>query len=131
VSEQGAAGWQASDFDDKGWASAGEFAAYGEGPWKTISGRSVTLSPIQRATPYAGHFVLDASFKAGAERLMLAVQGVGPEVAARVTVNGKYAGGFIERPETVDLTPYIKPGQNDIRIEPFMPKVVQIFVCPQ
>jgi hypothetical protein len=130
VSEQAAAGWQASDFDDKGWAAAGEFAAYGEGPWKTISGRSLTLSPIQRATPYAGHFVLDSSFKAGTERLMLAVEGVGPETAARVTVNGKYAGGFIERPETVDLTEYVKPGRNDIRIEPFMPKSVKVFVCP-
>ncbi len=130
VSDQDTAGWQASDYDDQGWAAASEFAAYGEGPWRTIGGRNLTLSPIQRATPYAGHFVLD-SFNPGGERLILSVQSGGPESAARATVNGQYAGGFIEQPTMLDLTEYVKSGRNDIRIEPFMPKAVQVFVCPR
>lgn len=129
VSEQNTVGWQASDFDDKGWSAAWEFAAYGEGPWKTIGGRNLTLSPIQRATPYGGHFVLD-SFKTSSERLILSVQSGGPEAAARISVNGQYAGGFIEQPTTIDLTEFVKQGRNDIRIEPFMPKAVQVFICP-
>ncbi len=128
VSVQSADRWQALDFDDSAWASAAAFAAYGQGPWRAISGRSLTLSPIKRATPYAGHFTLDSSFQAGTDRLMLVVQGVGPETAGRVTVNGKYAGGFIAAPETLDLSAFVKQGRNDIRIEPFAPKEVKIVV---
>ena len=46
---------------------------------------------------------------------------VAPEAAARVTVNGKDAGGFIGRPLRLDVTRLLQPGTNTIRIEPFAP----------
>jgi hypothetical protein len=45
-----------------------------------------------------------------------------PEEAASVTVNGKYAGGFIGKPFILDVTDYVKQGSNKIRIAPFAPE---------
>jgi hypothetical protein len=36
--------------------------------------------------------------------------------AAQVYVNGKLAGSIWRPPYQVDLTPYLKPGKNDLRI---------------
>jgi hypothetical protein len=45
-----------------------------------------------------------------------------PEEAARVTINGKYVGGFIGKPFRLDVTQHLVSGQNKVIIEPFAPK---------
>jgi len=50
------------------------------------------------------------------------------ETAAAVHVNGAYAGGFIGKPFRVTITPYLKPGQNSVRIEPFAVSNVRVDV---
>ena len=49
-----------------------------------------------------------------------------PEEAAVIRVNGQYAGGFINKPHRTDITPFLKPGRNTIRIEPFAVKSVKV-----
>ena len=51
-----------------------------------------------------------------------------PEEAARVTINGNYAGGFIGKPFRLDVTKYLKHGVNTVKIEPFAPKSVRLVV---
>ena len=51
-----------------------------------------------------------------------------PEAAARVTVNGQDAGGFIGRPLRLDVTRLIKHGSNTILIEPFAPHSARLVV---
>jgi hypothetical protein len=50
------------------------------------------------------------------------------EEAARITVNGRDAVGFIGRPLRLEITPYLKPGRNTIRIEPFAPSSARLAV---
>ena len=51
-----------------------------------------------------------------------------PEEAARVTVNGRHAGGFIGAPLHVAVTLYLKHGRNTIRIESFAPSTGRLAV---
>ncbi len=51
-----------------------------------------------------------------------------PEAAASVTVNGAFAGGFIGKPLRLDVTRFLKPGSNTIRMEPFAPKSARLVV---
>ncbi len=59
---------------------------------------------------------------------MLELDDLSPEAAARVTVNGQYAGGFIGRPFRLDVTRLLRTGPNTIRIEPFAPRTAQLVV---
>ena len=63
-------------------------------------------------------------------RVYLEAEGVGPEEAARVTVNGAYAGGFIGQPLRLDITRFLKPGGNKLRLNPFAPTTVRLAVYP-
>ena len=54
------------------------------------------------------------------------MQGVAPEAAARVYVNGNDAGGVIGEPLRIDVTQHVKPGKNDLKIEPFAPATVTL-----
>jgi hypothetical protein len=42
-----------------------------------------------------------------------------PEDAAAVRINGAHAGGWIGKPYRLDVTRFLKPGRNTLRIEPF------------
>jgi len=53
-----------------------------------------------------------------------------PEMAAKLTVNGFAAGGCIGEPLRKDITEFVKPGSNTIRIEPFCPETVPVMVYP-
>jgi hypothetical protein len=53
---------------------------------------------------------------------------IAPEEAARVTVNGSDAGGFIGRPFRLDVTRHLKHGVNAVKIEPFAPKSVRLIM---
>ncbi|MEI6676601.1 MAG: hypothetical protein WCO57_15635, partial [Verrucomicrobiota bacterium] len=63
--------------------------------------------------------------------VILTMDELAPEGAARVTVNGQAAGGFIGKPYRLKLTAFLKPGTNAIRIEPFAPKQARLWVVPR
>lgn len=98
----------------------------GDGP---RSGRPI---PVQRAsapgTPFTGSCKLPDGVSPGTERVYLEMDGLAPEEAARITINGSPAGGFIGRPFRLDVTRHLKPGENTIKIEPFAPKSVRLRV---
>ncbi|MBE0535126.1 MAG: hypothetical protein IH624_05600 [Phycisphaerae bacterium] len=120
------AGWTANDFDDKGWAAAVPFANYGQSPWGDMSSRRITRSPIEKADPFDGRFVVPAGVDIAQVRSVLVMDGIAPEAAARITINGAYAGGVIERPLRLDVTRFMRAGENTIAIEPFAPSSVKV-----
>jgi hypothetical protein len=84
-----------------------------------------TLSPV-KADVFAGHCDIPAMFTPKTSHAYLEVDDLTPEAAARVTVNGGDAGGFIGKPFRLEVTRYLKPGSNAIRIEPFAPKSARV-----
>jgi hypothetical protein len=51
-----------------------------------------------------------------------------PEEAARISINGEYAGGFIAQPLRIDLSKHLKAGKNTLRIEPFAPESCRLTI---
>ncbi len=121
-------GWQNGGGAPAAWSPAKIVARYGEGPWGKLGGRSrrLTVSPIAAADPFVGQGVLPADLDPARTRVYLVMEGLAPEEAARVTVNGRYAGGFIGRPLRLDVTAHVRPGANRIVIEPFAPKAASL-----
>jgi hypothetical protein len=91
-------------------------------------GGKFTRSPIAAADPVVGRCELPADLDLAKSRVMLVMDSLAPEEAARVTVNGAYAGGFIGKPFRLDVTALLKSGENTIRIEPFAPKTAHLAV---
>ena len=121
-------GWMSASFDDASWKPARKIAPYGGGPWKNGPDASgLTLSPV-KADPFVGHVEIPSDLDLSRARLVLELEGLAPEEAARVTVNGQYAGGFIGRPLRLDLSSSLKPGGNSVRIEPFAPRTARVAV---
>jgi hypothetical protein len=123
---EAAPGWDRDGFDDSVWKPSKPIAALGGGPWGRIEPEAPTLSPVA-ADPFLG----DATLPPGTNldpsrvRVCLELEGVEPEAAARVAVNGEDVGGVIGRPLRLDVTSRIKPGANSFRIEPFAPKAAR------
>jgi hypothetical protein len=91
-------------------------------------GAKFTRSPIAAADPFVGRCELPADVDLAKSRVILVMDSLSPEEAARVTVNGAYAGGIIGKPFRLDVTALLKSGANTIRIEPFAPKTAQLAV---
>ena len=123
-----AAGWLEAGFDDSKWLAAKIVAPYGRGPWGRLDGRRLTLSPVSKATPYLGFCEIPANLLSGNSVIFLEMEGMAPEAAARVTINGRYAGGVIGLPLRLPITTFLTPGRNEIRIEPFAPTSAQLVV---
>lgn len=119
-------GWNAPAFDDAAWAAAHELGSLGAGPWG-VPGTKLTLSPV-KANPFAGHFDISDSIDIAQSRVFLEVDQLAPEAAARVFVNGNYAGGFIGRPLRLDVSKLLQPGANTLAIEPFAPELVRLVI---
>ena len=122
------AGWLGAGFDDSAWRPARVVAPYGAGPWGRVGGVRVTLSPA-KSDPFVGHCALPADVDLKQCRVYLELESLAPEAAARVSVNGTYAGGFISAPLRLDVTRRLRPGVNQIRIEPFAPKRARLVIC--
>ena len=122
--QQELAGWTNANFDDKAWKAALEVAPLGGGPWGHLGGQ-LTLSPV-KADLFVGYGEVPSNFDLGTKRLYLEVDELAPEPAARVSVNGQYAGGFIGKPLRLEVTKHLKSGRNAIRIEPFSPKSARL-----
>ncbi len=87
--------------------------------------KMLTLSPVT-GKPFEGTFEIPADLDLG--RAVLELDGLEPEEAARMTLNGKDAGGFIGKPFRLEVTRHLKCGQNSIRIEPFAPRSARLSV---
>jgi hypothetical protein len=85
----------------------------------------LTLSPVM-ADPFVGRFVLPADWSLDELRVCVELEGLAPEAAAAITVNGEQSGGFIGKPYRLDITQHVHPGENTITIEPFAPKQANI-----
>ncbi len=126
-------GWQQAGFDDSAWAAAKALIAFGQGPWGRLGGAGggITRSPVAAADPFVGRCELPPDLDLARSRVFLVADALAPEEAARVTVNGAPAGGFIGRPFRLDITAHLKPGANSVRIEPFAPKSARLVVYPR
>ena len=94
---------------------------------RQAAGRHVTTSPV-KANPFDGSATIPADLDLTKARVYLEVDGLTPEAAASVTVNGRFAGGFIGKPLRLNVTRLLKPGSNTIRLEPFAPKSARLVV---
>jgi hypothetical protein len=94
------------------------------------SRRRVCVSPV-KADPLQGRFEIPAGVDLAHNRVYLVVDDLKPEAAASVTVNGRYAGGFIGRPLRLEITACVRSGPNVIRMDPFSPKSAQVVVYPR
>lgn len=92
-------------------------------------GGKLTLSPVT-ANPFEGVCRLPGGFDASKTRVILDVNALAPEEAARVIINGKDSGGFIGKPLRLEITTRLKPGENHIRIEPFAPDSARLLLIP-
>ncbi len=127
-----AARWNQSDFDDSAWTAAKKIGQYGCAPWGDFAAqgtrnRALTLTPV-KSDPFAGSCDLPSDLNLAQSRVYIEMDEIVPEEAARVTVNGEYAGGFIGRPFRLDVTRHLKAGANTIVVEPFAPKEVWLRV---
>jgi hypothetical protein len=118
-------GWNRAATSDATWSDAKRVASFGDGPWGRLGGASVTLGPVM-ADPFAAEVTVDRAPRGS--RFILEMESLAPEEAARVTVNGQDAGGFIGRPLRLDVTRWIRTGANTLRIEPFAPKAARLSV---
>jgi hypothetical protein len=117
--------WIEASLNDSTWPLAKEVAQFGAGPWGNLDQRGLTLGPV-KADPFFGHCEIPQDLSLANKRVYLEMDDPAPEVAARVTVNDQFAGGFIGKPSRLDVTRYLKPGVNAIRIEPFAPKTARM-----
>jgi hypothetical protein len=125
VSKEAGGAWASAAFDDSTWPAAKEIARFGGAPWGTLAGGSFTVGPVE-ADPFWGHVDVPADTDLARGRAFLEMDALAPEEAARVTVNGTHAGGFIGRPLRLDVTRFLKAGRNEVRIEPFAPNAARI-----
>jgi hypothetical protein len=88
-------------------------------------GRPVTLSPLKAADPFRGRVTIPADIDLAHCRVCLEMKGL-PDDSAAVKVNGLYAGGVIGKPALLDVTRYLKTGENRVEIEPLAPKSATI-----
>jgi hypothetical protein len=123
--------WTSTSFVDSDWSTARVCAAYGAAPWGSFSGKRrggrLTLSPVAADT-FLGEFTLPPDIDLASERVFIRTTAPSPEDAAAITVNGKYAGGFLCGPYRLDVSRAVTAGRNTIRIEPFAPASVEVVV---
>ncbi|NIA13291.1 MAG: hypothetical protein GWP08_04365 [Nitrospiraceae bacterium] len=127
---EAAADWKRVGVPQGDWKAAIEVAPYGGGPWGAV-GQSLTLSPVKRAEPFEGHVDIPDGILGKGRRVFVAADTIDTEAAARVTINGAYAGGFIGAPLRLEISRFLKKGQNHLRIEPFAPQGVRLLVATE
>jgi len=89
---------------------------------------TVRPGPVTRAPVPSNNFHGRCEISSVPTRAYLELDDLVPEAAARVTVNGQYAGGFIGKPFRLDVTRHLRPGTNRVDIAPFAPKRARL-VC--
>ncbi len=94
---------------------------------RNAAGKRCTVSPVT-ANPFDGRCTIPTDLDLTKSRVYLEVDNLTPEAAASVTVNGKFAGGFIGMPLRLDVTKHLKKGPNTIHLDPFAPKSARLAV---
>lgn len=123
-------GWTIADFDDAAWVAAREIARFGDSPWGRLGNGQLTLSPV-KPDPFLGHCDLPADLDLSQCIVYLEMDELTPETAARVTINGRYAGGFLTAPLRLAVTEHLRPGRNTVRLDPFAPPSARLVVVPK
>ncbi len=124
VSREAPEGWTLAGYNDADWKWADEVALYGNAPWSTVGLGPLTLSPA-KADPFEGSCDVPTDVDLG-RRVYLVLDGLEPEAAARVTINGKEAGGVIGNPLMLEVSTFLKYGANSVRLEPFTPRSARL-----
>ena len=96
---------------------------------RIAAGRRYVSSPVD-ANPLEAKCIIPADIDLRVSRIYLECDELAVEAAASITVNGRYAGGFIGKPFRLDLTKQLQAGTNSIRIEPFAPTTARLIVYP-
>ena len=96
---------------------------------RVAAGRQYTASPVE-ANPFHGACTIPADVDRAASRIYIELEGLTPEAAASITVNGKYAGGVIGQPFRLDVSRHLKAGTNTIGIAPFAPQAARLAFYP-
>jgi hypothetical protein len=96
-------------------------------PALEVGREPLTLSPV-KADPFLGHVEVPEDIDLTRSFAYLEMDRLEPETAARVTVNGTYAGGFSGAPLRIEVTSHLQPGHNTIWIEPFAPPAARLVV---
>jgi hypothetical protein len=125
-------GWRETAFDDSGWRSVKVLGNFGCAPWGNLPQkwkRKVSSSPV-KSDPFYGHCDLPEDVDPEKMRICLETNQPRPEDGAHVTVNGKYAGGFICGPYRLEISRFLKKGKNQITIQPFAPESVRLAFYP-
>jgi hypothetical protein len=125
VMNRESAGWSAPEFDAADWPTAKIGARHGEAPWGRLD--NISVSPV-KADPFLGNCQIPSDLDLTKSRVFLELDGLTPEAAANVKVNGQFAGGFIGRPLRLEITRHLRFGANAIRIEPFAPVSARLVV---
>ncbi len=94
---------------------------------READGRQVNTSPV-KANPFDGSCTIPADIDLTKSLVYLEIDELTPEAAASVTVNGRFAGGFIGKPLRLEVTRFLKPGSNTIYLNPFAPKSARLVV---
>jgi hypothetical protein len=97
---------------------------------RIAAGRKYNASPVE-ADPFTGVCTIPDHVDLTSSRIYIELEGIKPEEAAAITINGKPAGGFICRPLRLDVTRFLKPGDNHIGVVPFAPNTVKLSVYPR
>lgn len=117
-------GWNLPAYDDANWPLAAEVARYGAGPWSAVGVGPLTLSPAKlNAFVGACDFPEDVDLSRG---VYLIMEGMAPEAATRVTINDRDAGGVIGHPLRLEVSRFLRPGANSVRLEPFSPRTARL-----
>ena len=98
------------------------------GAARQTCGTAWTACIAVAASPFEGTCSIPKDIALTTSRFVLEMDGLSPEEAAWVTLNGKDAGGFVGKPFRLELGDRLKHGQNQIRIEPFAPRAVRLLV---
>ena len=122
VTNEPTSGWYEKTFDDSKWLLS---TIQGKCDFKPFFPYLYTFSPV-KTDYYKGVCIIPVDWIAGKFSAFLEAGEILPESAAKVIVNGNYVGGFLGKPFRIDVSKYMKKGANEILIEPFAPKSVNI-----
>lgn len=100
-----------------------------------VTAEVTDLPPPQKGEvrgPYGKTVFTRAAFEipesAAAKGVVLRCRGMDGEAAARVTVNGVEAGGFIGEPHELDISRFVRKGKNELTLTPFAAQGLEVIV---
>jgi len=124
VFEREQPGWLCADFDDRSWPGGREFAEASDAPWHLSAGPTRPACETLR-----GRCNIPQALDLSRYRVVLEMDGLA-RPAASVKVNGTYAGGMIGGPFRLNVSSWVRPGENAIEIEPYAPASASLVLYP-